>query len=106
MTKPQKAHPAHPHMQDFEAHIKAVEEDLEYYCTKRFEPRLFLLHRRGLITLYDILRANQRVAPLQAIRPVPSRIAWSGASGHSRTGSTSTCAASRSSRSTCAVTRW
>jgi nitrile hydratase len=59
----QQAHPAHPHMQDFEAHIKAVEEDLEYYRTKRFEPRLFLLHRRGLITLYDILRANQRVAP-------------------------------------------
>ena len=53
---------AHSHMQDFEAHVRAVEEDLEYYRTKRFEPRVFFLHRRGVVTLYDILRAHDRVA--------------------------------------------
>src|SRR5438270_177580 len=39
----------HLHMQDPEAHVRAVEEDLEYYRTKRFESRLLYLHRRALI---------------------------------------------------------
>ena len=47
----------HSHMQDFEAHVRAVEEDLEYYRTKRFEPRVIYSHRRGAITFYDILEA-------------------------------------------------
>lgn len=47
----------HSHMQDFEAHVRAVEEDLEYYRTKRFEPRVLHLHRRGAVTLYDVLEA-------------------------------------------------
>lgn len=47
----------HSHMQDFEAHVRAVEEDLEYYRTKRFEPRVLHLHRRGALTLYDVLEA-------------------------------------------------
>lgn len=51
----------HSHMQDFEAHVRAVEEDLEYYRTKRFEPRVLYLHRRGALTLYDLLDAA--VAP-------------------------------------------
>jgi hypothetical protein len=45
-------------MHDFEAHVRAVEEDLEYYRTKRLEPRIFFVARRGIVTLYDILRAN------------------------------------------------
>ncbi len=47
-----------PHMHDYEAHVRAVEEDLEYYRTKRFEPRVFYFSRRGVITLYDILKAK------------------------------------------------
>lgn len=47
----------HSHMQDFAAHVRAVEEDLEYYRTKRFEPRVLFLHRRGALTLYDLLDA-------------------------------------------------
>ena len=47
----------HSHMQDFEAHVRAIEEDLEYYRTKRFEPRVIYSHRRGAITFYDILDA-------------------------------------------------
>jgi nitrile hydratase alpha subunit len=45
------------HMHDFEAHVRAVEEDLEYWRTKRFEPRIFLMLRRGDMTFHDLLRA-------------------------------------------------
>jgi nitrile hydratase len=44
-------------MHDFEAHVRAVEEDLEYYRTKRFEPRIFFLIRRGEMTFHDLLTA-------------------------------------------------
>ncbi len=46
-----------PHMHDFEAHVRAVEEDLEYYRAKRIEPRIFTLIRRGILSFYDILKA-------------------------------------------------
>lgn len=46
------------HMHDHEAHVKAVEEDLEYYRTKRFEPRIIYMARRGVVTFYDILKAG------------------------------------------------
>jgi hypothetical protein len=46
------------HMHDYEAHIKAVEEDLEYYRAKRFEPRIIYLIRRGVVTFYDLLKAR------------------------------------------------
>ena len=49
------------HMHDYEAHVRAVEEDLEYYRTKRFEPRVFYLARREIVTLYDILKAKSSV---------------------------------------------
>lgn len=49
--------PGHSHMQDFEAHVHAVEADLEYWRTKRLEPRIFQLHRRGVLTLYDLMHA-------------------------------------------------
>jgi nitrile hydratase subunit alpha len=50
--------PFEGHMHDFEAHIRAVEEDLEYYRAKRFEPRIIYLIRRGVITFYDLLKAR------------------------------------------------
>jgi len=46
------------HMHDFEAHVRAVEEDLEYYRTKRFEPRIIYLVRRGVVTFTDLLKAH------------------------------------------------
>ena len=46
----------HSHMDDFEGHVEAVEADLEYWRTKWLEPRLIQLHRRGILTLYDLLR--------------------------------------------------
>lgn len=65
---------ATPHMHDFEAHVKAVEEDLEYYRAKRFEPRLIFLHRRGVLTFYDLLRARTVVPPPAAAGEVEARI--------------------------------
>ena len=53
----------HDHMHDHEAHVQAVEEDLEYYRAKRFEPRLLYCHRRGLVTLYDVLHAAAALPP-------------------------------------------
>ena len=44
--------PFEGHMHDYMAHIKAVEEDLEYYRAKRFEPRIFYstpAQRRNLL---------------------------------------------------------
>jgi nitrile hydratase subunit alpha len=53
-------------MHDFEAHMRAVEEDFEYYRTKRLEPRVLFLVRRGVLRLADLLKA----AP-EAERPTP-----------------------------------
>lgn len=50
--------PFEGHMHDYLAHIKAVEEDLEYYRAKRFEPRIFYLLRRGVVTFYDLLKVR------------------------------------------------
>ena len=50
--------PYEGHMHDYEAHIKAVEEDLEYYRAKRFEPRIIYLLRRGVVTFYDLLKVR------------------------------------------------
>jgi nitrile hydratase len=50
------------HMHDFDAHVRAVEEDLEYYRTKRLEPRILFLIRRGILSLYELLRAAPEVA--------------------------------------------
>ena len=59
------------HMHDFEAHVRAVEEDLEYYRTKRFEPRVIYFARRGVVTFYDLLKANP--SPKRATKPSKSR---------------------------------
>ena len=58
MSKNHGHKPFEGHMHDFEAHIKAVEEDLEYYRAKRFEPRVIYLLRRGVVTFYDLLKAR------------------------------------------------
>lgn len=50
--------PFEGHMHDYEAHTKAVEEDLEYYRAKRFEPRIIYLLRRGVVTFYDLLKVR------------------------------------------------
>lgn len=75
---------SHGHMRDFEGHVKALESDLEYFRTKRLEPRVLLLARRGVVPLYDLLRtagesepdhSAYRDAPLeQRIRALEDRL--------------------------------
>ncbi len=48
MKMAKTADEAKSHLQDYEAHVRAVKEDLEYYRTKRFEPRIFYSAGRGL----------------------------------------------------------
>jgi nitrile hydratase len=55
------AHTEHSHMHDHESHVQAIEADLEYWRTKRLEPRAIQLHRRGVVTLYDLLRAATQI---------------------------------------------
>jgi hypothetical protein len=50
--------PFEGHMHDYLAHVRAVEEDLEYYRAKRFEPRIFYLLRRNVVTFYDLLKVR------------------------------------------------
>jgi nitrile hydratase subunit alpha len=53
--------PAHSHIHDCEGHVEAVEADLEYWRTKRLEPRVLQLHRRGVLTLYDLIHTAARL---------------------------------------------
>src|SRR5262245_14875653 len=59
----QHPHQADSHMHDFEAHVRAVEEDLEYYRGKRLEPRIFTLIRRGVMGFHDLLRVASSAQP-------------------------------------------
>jgi len=69
MAKNRKA--AKRHMHDHEAHVRAVEEDLEYYRTKRFEPSVIYFARRGAVTFYDLLKANP--SPKHTVKPSKAR---------------------------------
>lgn len=65
--------PFEGHMHDYLAHIKAVEEDLEYYRAKRFEPRIFYLLRRGVVSFYDLLKVRARLKRKITSSRSPSR---------------------------------
>jgi len=67
----QHPHQADSHMHDFEAHVRAVEEDLEYYRAKRLEPRIFRLIRSGVISFYDLLKMGSSL-PLKSSTSEPS----------------------------------
>jgi hypothetical protein len=59
---------AHGHMQDHEGHVEAIEADLEYWRAKRLEPSVLQFHCRGVVTLYDLLRAAAHVP----VAPAPA----------------------------------
>jgi hypothetical protein len=65
-------HAEHAHMQDYGGHVEVLEADLEYWRTKRLEPHLIQLHRRGVITLYDLMRAASGVTAPTSSAGVPS----------------------------------
>ena len=62
---------AHSHMHDHEGHVAAVEADLEYWRTKRLEPRVIQLHRRGVLTFYDLMHTAAHVPAAAAGEPAP-----------------------------------
>jgi nitrile hydratase len=62
---------AHSHMHDHEGHVAAVEADLEYWRTKRLEPRVIQLHRRGVLTFYDLMRTASHVPTAAAGAAAP-----------------------------------
>ncbi|MFZ1951112.1 MAG: hypothetical protein WAU74_13675 [Pseudolabrys sp.] len=88
---------AHSHMHDFEGHVAAVEADLEYWRAKRLEPRLIQLHRRGVLTFYDLARTATALpaAPTTAVAHDTKP-----GSARSKMDSMITSAGSTSSRST------
>jgi len=61
-----------PHIHDYEGHVRAVEADLEYYRVKRFEPRVFSMVRRGIVTLYDLITAGSRLESSAEPAPLPA----------------------------------
>ena len=63
MSETHEHKPFEGHMHDFAAHIRAVEEDLEYYRAKRLEPRIIYLLRRRVVTFADLLNARVRLTP-------------------------------------------
>src|SRR5688500_1238329 len=67
-------HAGHTHMHDREGHVEAVEADLEYWRAKRLEPRLIQLHRRGVVTLYDLLHAAAHVPAASETSDAPRDI--------------------------------
>ncbi len=48
------------HSEDLEAHARSVEEDMEYWRTKRLEPRVFRLLRKGEITFSDLIQSSDK----------------------------------------------
>jgi nitrile hydratase subunit alpha len=47
------------HHEDLDSHIHAVEEDMEYWRTKRLEPRIIRLIRKGTIAFPDLIEASE-----------------------------------------------
>lgn len=58
------------HIRDMESHVSAVEADLEYFRTKRLEPRVYRLVRVGVVGLADLFQAARAVSPDEAQGPV------------------------------------
>ena len=51
-----------PHAVNLDPRLRAVAADLEYFRTKRLEPRVLHLVRRGVISLNDLIRAGRDTA--------------------------------------------
>ena len=46
------------HHEDLDSHIRAIEEDMEYWRTKRLEPRIIRLIRKGTIAFPDLIMVS------------------------------------------------
>src|SRR5437899_12178785 len=67
------------HREDIAAHIRSVEEDMEYWRTKRLEPRVIRLIRKGTIAFSDLIQAStvahSRMEELQPGGDLEDRVA-------------------------------
>lgn len=66
------------HSEDLDAHLRSIEEDTEYWRTKRLEPRVFRLLRKGEISFADIitpsLRAGKPAAGTHGVKTDEARV--------------------------------
>jgi nitrile hydratase len=60
-------------MKDFEAHVKALEADVEYWRTKRCEPRMLHFVRRNVLPLHALFATAARMATNGANTPIFAR---------------------------------
>ena len=67
------------HHEDLDSHIRAVEEDMEYWRTKRLEPRIIRLIRKGTIAFPDLIEASEaarsRLEKLESKSNLENRVA-------------------------------
>lgn len=63
MTPVDSSTPQSDHDHDAEAEVHAIESDLHYFRTKRFEPRVFQYIRRGALSFVDLVRQGATTAP-------------------------------------------
>jgi nitrile hydratase len=56
--------PGHMHLEDPDANVAAIVADLEYFRRKRLESRLLFMARRGYLPLPELLKAAQRIGPM------------------------------------------
>jgi len=67
------------HVEDLDSHIRAVEEDMEYWRTKRLEPRVINLIKKGTIAFSDLIQASElarsRVEELESVGNLEHRVA-------------------------------
>jgi nitrile hydratase len=54
------------HSEDLEGHLRSIEEDMEYWRTKRLEPRVFRLLRKAEIAFSDLLEAAEELGTRSA----------------------------------------
>ncbi len=67
------------HHEDLDSHIRAIEEDMEYWRTKRLEPRIIRLIRKGTIAFPDLIEASEaarsRLEKLESKSNLENRVA-------------------------------
>ncbi len=59
-----------PNMKDFEAHVAAIEADLEYWRAKRCEPRMLHFVRRNIIPLHALFATAARMGTNGSGKPI------------------------------------
>jgi len=67
------------HHEDLDSHIRAIGEDMEYWRTKRLEPRIIMLIRKGTIAFPDLIEASEaarsRLEKLESKSNLENRVA-------------------------------